>query len=261
MLEIKDLNVSTDNTHILKGVSLQVSAGEIHAIMGPNGSGKSSLAFSLAGKPGYNVTSGEIIFNKTNVASMEPEERARAGIFLSFQHPVEVPGVRLDQFLRASFNAINKSHEIDQLDPLQFDKKLKERLKVVNMDPALTKRFVNTGFSGGEKKRNEILQMAILQPQLAILDEPDSGLDVDALKSVADAINKLRQSSNAIIIITHYQRILEYVVPDVVHVLMNGRIVKSGNKDLAREVESQGYEQFADNLSYQSHLLDKESSQ
>ncbi|MQF64603.1 Fe-S cluster assembly ATPase SufC [SAR202 cluster bacterium AC-409-J13_OGT_754m] len=261
MLEIKNLNVSTDNTHILKGISLKVSAGEIHAIMGPNGSGKSSLAFSLAGKPGYNVTSGEIIFDKTNITSMEPEGRARAGIFLSFQHPVEVPGVRLDQFLRASFNAINKSREMDQLDPLQFDKKLKERLKVVDMDPALTKRFVNTGFSGGEKKRNEILQMAILQPQLAVLDEPDSGLDVDALKSVADAINKLRHSSNAIIIITHYQRILEYVVPDAVHILMDGRIVKSGNKDLAREVESQGYEQFANYLSNQSHLTEKESRQ
>ena len=261
MLEIRNLNVSTEDTHILKGISLKVSAGEIHAIMGPNGSGKSSLAFSLAGKPGYNVTSGEIFFNGNNLLDMEPADRARSGIFLSFQHPLEVPGVRLDQFLRASFNAINKSRKMDQLDPLQFDKKLKERLQVVGMDPALTKRFVNTGFSGGEKKRNEILQMAILQPKLALLDEPDSGLDVDALKSVAYAINKLRQPSNAIIIITHYQRILEYIVPDVVHVLVDGRIVKSGDKNLAKEVESQGYEQFANTLPSQSHLPEKELKQ
>ncbi|MCZ6535139.1 MAG: Fe-S cluster assembly ATPase SufC [Dehalococcoidia bacterium] len=244
MLEIRNLYASVGEVEILKGINLKVKAGEVHALMGPNGSGKSTLAFVLAGKPGYVATSGKVTYQGEDLLGMKPEDRARAGVFLSFQHPVEVPGVRLDQFLRAGFNAIHKSKGLEELDPLKFDRMLRQRVKVVGIDPALTKRSVNDGFSGGEKKRNEVLQMAVLEPTLAILDEPDSGLDVDALRTVAQGINQLRSPEKAILLVTHYQRILNYVIPDFVHVLVDGRIVKSGGKELALEIEAEGYEKF-----------------
>ena len=244
MLEIRDLYAGVSDVQILKGVNLHVKAGEVHAIMGPNGSGKSTLAHVLAGHHSYSVTSGEVLFQGENLLKMAPELRARAGFFLSFQHPVEIPGVRLDQFLRAGFNSIRKSHGLEPLGALEFDKFLTSKLGIVELDPSLIRRYVNEGFSGGEKKRTEILQMAILEPKLAILDETDSGLDVDALREVAEGINKLRSHDNAIVMVTHYQRILNYVVPDVVHVLINGRIVKSGGKDLAREIEAEGYDKY-----------------
>ena len=246
MLEIRDLHASVNDTPILRGVNLNVNAGEVHAVMGPNGSGKSTLAFVLAGRPGYEVTRGSAVYQGQDLLEMLPEDRARAGLFLSFQHPVEVPGVRLDQFLRAGFNALNKSRGLEELDPLKFDRLLRRRVKTVNVDPQMTRRSVNEGFSGGEKKRNEVLQMAVLEPRLAILDEPDSGLDVDALRSVAQSINGLRTDDNALLLVTHYQRILNYVVPDRVHVLVNGRIVKSGGKDLALEIEADGYDGYED---------------
>ena len=242
MLEIKDLHASIGGVEILKGVNLHVKAGEIHAIMGPNGSGKSTLANVLAGHPSYTVTSGEALFEGENLLGMLPENRARAGIFLCFQHPIEVPGVRLDHFMRAGYNAIQKSKALEEMDVLKFDRFLTDKVNIVEMDRNLTKRSVNEGFSGGEKKRNEVLQMAVFDPKLSILDEPDSGLDVDALRIVAGGINQLRTPDNALILVTHYQRILNYVVPDMVHVLINGRIVKSGGKELALEVESQGYD-------------------
>ena len=242
MLEIKDLHASIGGVEILKGVNLHVKAGEIHAIMGPNGSGKSTLANVLAGHPSYAVTSGGALFEGENLLGMLPENRARAGIFLCFQHPIEVPGVRLDHFMRAGYNAIQKSKALEEMDVLKFDRFLNEKVNIVEMDRNLTKRSVNEGFSGGEKKRNEVLQMAVFDPKLSILDEPDSGLDVDALRIVAGGINQLRTPDNALILVTHYQRILNYVVPDMVHVLINGRIVKSGGKELALEVESQGYD-------------------
>jgi Fe-S cluster assembly ATP-binding protein len=244
MLEVKDLHVSVDGKAILKGLTLSLEAGETHAIMGPNGSGKSTLAYVLAGKPGYEVTQGQVLFQGKDLLQMAPEDRARAGVFLSFQHPIEVPGVRLDQFIRAGYNAIRKTHGQEELDPLKFDRLLKQKAKIVDLDPAMAKRAVNQGFSGGEKKRNEILQMAILEPKLSILDEPDSGLDVDALRIVAEGINQLKGPDKAVLLVTHYQRILNYVVPDRVHVLVGGRIVQSGDKGLSIEVESQGYEKF-----------------
>ena len=244
MLEIRNLHASVNDTPILRGVNLVVQAGEVHAVMGPNGSGKSTLAFVLAGKPGYVVTQGTAVYMGQDLLKMLPENRARAGVFLSFQHPIEVPGVRLDQFLRAGYNAVNKSRGLEELDPLKFDRLLRRRIKSVNVDPLMTRRFVNEGFSGGEKKRNEILQMAVLEPKLAILDEPDSGLDVDALRSVAQSINGLRTPENSLLLVTHYQRILNYVVPDRVHVLVNGRIVKSGGKELALEIEANGYDGY-----------------
>ncbi|MCH2525772.1 MAG: Fe-S cluster assembly ATPase SufC [Dehalococcoidia bacterium] len=242
MLEVNELHASIDDNDILKGINLSVSPGEIHAIMGPNGSGKSTLANVLAGHPSFTVTSGTATLNKDDLLSMLPEERARAGVFLCFQHPVEVPGVRLDHFMRAGYNAIKKSNGEDEIDVLKFDRMLNEKVKVVEMDRNLIKRAVNEGFSGGEKKRNEILQMAVYEPTLSILDEPDSGLDVDALRIVANGINQLHTPSNSILLVTHYQRILNYVVPDKVHVLINGRIVKSGGKDLAKQIEEQGYD-------------------
>ena len=244
MLEIRDLHASVNDTPILQGVDLSINPGEVHAVMGPNGSGKSTLAFVLAGRPGYDATQGSAIYEGQDLLEMLPEDRARAGLFLSFQHPVEVPGVRLDQFLRAGFNALNKSRGLEELDPLKFDRLLRRKVKSVDVDTQMTRRSVNEGFSGGEKKRNEVLQMAVLEPKLAILDEPDSGLDVDALRSVAQSINDLRTPENALLLVTHYQRILNYVVPDRVHVLVNGRIVKSGGKELALEIEENGYDGF-----------------
>ena len=244
MLEIRDLHASIGDVEILKGVNLKVNAGEVHAIMGPNGSGKSTLANVLAGHPSYAVTSGEATFEDEDLLGMPPEDRARAGVFLCFQHPIEVPGVRMDHFMRAGYNAIQKSKGLEEMDVLKFDRMLNTKVDIVEMDRNLTKRSVNEGFSGGEKKRNEVLQMAVFEPKMSILDEPDSGLDVDALRIVADGINQLRNPDNALILVTHYQRILNYVVPDMVHVLINGRIVKSGGKELALEVESQGYDQL-----------------
>ena len=247
MLEIRDLHAAVDNIQILKGVNLQVKAGELHAVMGPNGSGKSTLAFVLAGKqPTYTVTSGEVTFDGQNLLDMLPEARARAGLFLSFQQPVEIPGVRMDQFLRAGFNAVRKARGVEEMDVLKFDKLLKSKVEMVGADPGLIRRSVNQGFSGGERKRNEILQMAVLEPKLAILDEPDSGLDVDAVRAVAEGIDQLRRPDSATILITHYQRILNYVIPDVVHVLIDGRIVQTGGKELAMEVEADGYDKFVE---------------
>jgi len=244
MLEIIDLHASINDTPILKGVNLTVNAGEMHAIMGPNGSGKSTLAYVLAGKPTYAVTSGQMLLDGKDMVGMKPEDRARAGLFLSFQHPTEVPGVRLDQFLRAGYNAIHKARHEEELDVLKFGHLLTRKIKTVHMDTALTRRYVNEGFSGGERKRNEILQMAVLEPKLCILDEPDSGLDIDAVRVVAEGINQLHTPQNASILITHYQRILNYVQPDWVHIFIGGRIVKSGGKELALEVEASGYDQF-----------------
>ena len=242
MLEIRNLTASIGGNTVLNGVSLTVERGEVHAIMGPNGSGKSTLSYVLAGHPQYIVESGEALLDGEDLLAMPAEERARAGVFLQFQHPIEVPGVRLDQFLRAGYNAIHKSKGLEELDPLQFDKLLQQKAGIVNMEPSMLKRSVNDGFSGGEKKRNEILQMAMLEPRLSILDEPDSGLDVDSLRLVADGINQLRSPDRSVILITHYQRILNLVEPDVVNVLMNGRIVRTGGKELAEEIESEGYE-------------------
>ncbi|MBI4311211.1 MAG: Fe-S cluster assembly ATPase SufC [Chloroflexi bacterium] len=244
MLVIKDLHASINDTPILKGVNLTVNAGEMHAIMGPNGSGKSTLAYVLAGKPGYKVTSGQVLLDGLDLMPMVPENRARAGLFLSFQQPIEIPGVRLDQFMRAGYNAIHKARGEEEMDVLKFDRLLTRKTKMVGMDATLTRRYVNEGFSGGERKRNEVLQMAVLEPKLAILDEPDSGLDIDAVRIVAEGINQLRTPQNAVLLITHYQRILNYVQPDFVHVFMDGRIVKSGGKELALQVEAEGYEQF-----------------
>jgi Fe-S cluster assembly ATP-binding protein len=242
MLEVRDLRASVSGVEILKGINFRVMTGEVHAIMGPNGSGKSTLANVLAGHPHYQVTNCEVLFMGRDLLKMVPEERARSGFFLSFQHPVEIAGVRLDQFMRASYNAVQKSRQLDEMDALKFDRLVKSKTSIVDMDPALIRRSVNEGFSGGEKKRAEILQMAILEPNLAILDETDSGLDVDALRIVAEGINKLRTNQNSTVVITHYQRILNYVVPDVVNVLIDGRFVKSGGRELAIEIESKGYD-------------------
>ena len=244
MLEVRNLHASIGDIDILRGLNLEVGAGQIHAVMGPNGSGKSTLANVLAGNPQYTVTQGEILFQGQDLLAMAPEDRARAGVFLSFQHPVEIPGVRLDHFMRGAYNAIRNSREEEEMDVLKFDRMLQQRLKIVDVDPPMVKRYVNQGFSGGEKKRAEVLQMAVLEPTLAVLDEPDSGLDVDALRIVAEGINQLRRPDNALILITHYQRILDYLEPDAVHVLMDGRVVRSGGSELALEVESKGYDRI-----------------
>jgi Fe-S cluster assembly ATP-binding protein len=242
LLEIKNLHAAVEGKEILKGLSLTVKKGEVHAIMGPNGSGKSTLAKVLAGHPHYEVTNGEVIYEGRNLFELSPDERARAGVFLAFQYPVEVPGVSNAQFLRLAYNEKMKHLGQEELDPLEFKDLLAERAKIVEMDASFMNRSVNEGFSGGEKKRNEILQMAVLEPKLAVLDETDSGLDIDALRIVAEGVNKLCTSENAIVLVTHYQRLLNYIVPDFVHVLADGRIVKEGGKELALELEDKGYD-------------------
>ena len=242
MLEIKNLYAGIDGNEILKGINLTVKKGEVHAIMGPNGSGKSTLAKVLAGHPAYEVTQGEILYEGKNLLEMAPDERAREGVFMAFQYPIEVPGVSNAQFLRLAYNEKRKHLGEEELDPLEFKDLLKERAKVVEMDASFMTRSVNEGFSGGEKKRNEILQMAVLEPKLAILDETDSGLDIDALRIVAGGVNQLHNSENAVILVTHYQRLLDYIVPQYVHVLANGRIAKEGGKELALELEEKGYD-------------------
>ena len=242
LLEVKDLHVQVDGKDILKGLSLTVRAGEVHAIMGPNGSGKSTLAHVLAGRPGYVITQGTIRYNGKDLAALEPEERAREGLFLAFQYPVEIAGVANTYFLRESLNALRKHRGEEEMDAVDFLDLVKEKAKLVGMDERFLSRGVNEGFSGGEKKRNEILQMAVLEPTLCVLDETDSGLDIDALRTVAEGVNKLRSPQRAMLIVTHYQRLLDHIVPDVVHVLAAGRIVKSGDKKLALELEKSGYE-------------------
>jgi Fe-S cluster assembly ATP-binding protein len=242
MLEISELRASVAGNEILKGINLKVGRGEIHAIMGPNGSGKSTLAQVLAGREAYEVTGGSVLYNGKDLLEMAPEERAREGIFLAFQYPVEVPGVSNTYFLKAALNAVRKHRGEEELDAADFLGLVRERMKTIDIDPALLNRPVNEGFSGGEKKRNEIFQMAVLQPSLAILDETDSGLDIDALRIVADGVNRLRSPERAVIVVTHYQRLLNYIVPDVVHVLVDGRIVKSGGRDLALRLEEKGYD-------------------
>jgi Fe-S cluster assembly ATP-binding protein len=242
VLEIRDLHATVEGKEILRGINLTVNKGEIHAIMGPNGSGKSTLAKILAGHPAYEVTQGEVLFEGRNLLELAPDERAREGVFLAFQYPVEVPGVSNAQFLRLAYNEKKKHHGEEELDPLEFKDLLAERAKVVEMDAGLMSRSVNEGFSGGEKKRNEILQMAVLEPKLAVLDETDSGLDIDALRIVSEGVNKLRTPENAIVLVTHYQRLLNYIVPDQVHVLFKGRIVRTGGKELALELEEKGYD-------------------
>ena len=242
MLEIKGLRAAVDGKDILTGLDLQVAPGEIHAIMGPNGSGKSTLAHVLAGRDGYEVTAGEILFEGSSLLDLEPEERACRGVFLAFQYPVEIPGVNNTYFLKAAVNAIRRHRGQSQLDAMDFLALVREKLKVLHMDESLLKRGVNTGFSGGEKKRNEIFQLALMEPKLAILDETDSGLDIDALKDVADGVNALKSPDRATILVTHYQRMLDYIVPDHVHVLSGGRIVVSGGRELALDLESRGYE-------------------
>ena len=242
MLEIKNLHVSIEGNEILKGIDLKVNAGEVHAVMGPNGSGKSTLTQVLAGNEKYTVTKGKIVYQGKNLLEMSPELRAREGIFLAFQYPVEIPGVSNAYFLKAALNDIRASRGLDEIDAVDFLELLKGKMKMVEMDSSFVNRPVNEGFSGGEKKRNEILQMAVLEPKLAILDETDSGLDIDALKIVAEGVNKLRKPDRASIVVTHYQRLLNYIVPDYVHVLVDGRIVKSGGKDLAFQLEEKGYD-------------------
>jgi Fe-S cluster assembly ATP-binding protein len=244
MLKITDLRVSVDDKEILRGCDLEVGAGEVHAIMGPNGSGKSTLAYVLAGREGYEVTGGSIVYDGEDLLAMEPEERAAAGVFLAFQYPVEIPGVANMYFLRTALNALRRARGQDEIDAAGFLKLVRERAKLVGVKPELLKRSVNYGFSGGEKKRNEILQMAVLEPRLAILDETDSGLDIDALRTVAHGVNSLRRPERAIVVITHYQRLLNYTVPDRVHVLLDGRIVRSGGRELALELEESGYGAF-----------------
>jgi Fe-S cluster assembly ATP-binding protein len=242
VLSVKDLTATVDNTPILKGVNLEVRAGEIHAIMGPNGSGKSTLSKVLAGHPAYQVTGGEVIFQGQNLLEMEPEARARAGVFLAFQYPLEIPGVSNLDFLRVAYNSRRKSQGLEELDAFDFDDLIEQKLDVVKMNPTFLSRSLNEGFSGGEKKRNEILQMALLEPKLAILDETDSGLDIDALKIVANGVNQLANAENGTILITHYQRLLEYIIPDYVHVMAHGQILMCGGKDLALELEARGYD-------------------
>jgi Fe-S cluster assembly ATP-binding protein len=241
MLTIKNLYAKADGNEILRGIDLTVNAGEVHAIMGPNGSGKSTLAHILAGREGYEITAGEVIYEGKDLLQMPPEERAREGIFLAFQYPVESPGVNTTYFLKAALNAIRKHRGLPELDAMDFLALVKEKIKIVDMDQSLLNRPINEGFSGGEKKRNEVFQMALLDPKLAILDETDSGLDIDALKAVAGGVNALRGKERSMIVITHYQRLLDYIVPDYVHVLSDGRIVKSGDKRLAFELEEKGY--------------------
>jgi Fe-S cluster assembly ATP-binding protein len=244
MLKIKDLRVSVENREILRGFDLEVAAGQVHAIMGPNGSGKSTLAYVLAGRDGYEVTGGEVVYDGQDLLAMEPEERAAAGVFLAFQYPVEIPGVANMYFLRTALNSLRRARGQDEIDAASFMKLVRERAKLVGVKQELLKRSVNFGFSGGEKKRNEILQMAVLEPRLAILDETDSGLDIDALRTVAAGVNSLRSPDRAIVVITHYQRLLNYIVPDRVHVLLDGRVVRSGGRELALELEESGYGAF-----------------
>jgi Fe-S cluster assembly ATP-binding protein len=241
MLEIKNLHASVDDKEILRGIDLTVNAGEVHAIMGPNGSGKSTLAHVLAGREGYTITNGQVLYEGKDLLALPPEERAREGVFLAFQYPVEIPGVSNMYFLRAALNTIRKHRGLDEIDAMDFLKMVREKIKLLEMDETLMNRPVNEGFSGGEKKRNEMFQMAVLEPKLAILDETDSGLDIDALRTVSEGINRLRGPERAIILVTHYQRLLNYVVPDFVHVLADGRIVRSGGKELAHELEEKGY--------------------
>jgi Fe-S cluster assembly ATP-binding protein len=242
MLKITNLHASAGDKQILKGISLEINAGEVHAIMGPNGSGKSTLAQIIAGHPGYEVTSGTIEYQGQDLLELDAEERAQQGVFLAFQYPVEIPGVTNAYFLRAAYNEIRKAHGLEEADPIEFLDIMEEKLKLVEMDISMMQRSVNAGFSGGEKKRNEILQMAVLAPKLAVLDETDSGLDIDALRIVAEGVNKLKRPDNATIVVTHYQRLLNYIVPDFVHVLAGGRIIKSGGKELAHELEAKGYD-------------------
>ena len=242
MLEIKDLRASAGDNEILRGISLTIGKGEVHAIMGPNGSGKSTLAQVLAGHPAYEVTAGQVLFEGQDLLDLEPEERAQAGLFLAFQYPVEIPGVTNAYFLRAAYNAIRKARGLEEVDPMDFLDILETKLRTVDWEPEIMSRAVNAGFSGGEKKRNEILQLAVLEPKLGILDETDSGLDIDALRIVAAGVNTLRSPERSFLVVTHYQRLLNYIVPDVVHVLVNGRIAKSGGKELALELEARGYD-------------------
>ncbi|MBI3345295.1 MAG: Fe-S cluster assembly ATPase SufC [Gammaproteobacteria bacterium] len=246
LLEVRDLSASVGSVEILKGINLTICAGEIHAIMGPNGSGKSTLSKILAGHPSYTVTGGEALFEDKNLLALAPEERARAGVFLAFQYPVEIPGVSNSAFLRLAYNTVQAQRGGDELDPLEFDDFVREKIKLVEMDAGFLDRGVNEGFSGGEKKRNEILQMALLEPKLAILDETDSGLDIDALRIVANGINQLATPDNAILLVTHYQRLLNYITPDFVHVMEGGRLVKTGGKELALELERLGYDWVRD---------------
>jgi Fe-S cluster assembly ATP-binding protein len=241
LLEIKDLHATVGEREILKGIDLTVNAGEVHAIMGPNGSGKSTLAQVLAGRELYNVTGGQVTYDGKDLLELSPEDRARAGIFLAFQYPVEIPGVSNMYFLKAALNTIRKSQGLEELDAFDFLTMVRDKMTLMNMDQTLLNRPVNTGFSGGEKKRNEIFQMAVLEPKLAVLDETDSGLDIDALKLVAHGVNTLRSPERSMIVVTHYQRLLDYIVPDFVHVLSGGKIVKSGGKELALQLEKEGY--------------------
>jgi Fe-S cluster assembly ATP-binding protein len=245
LLEIRNLNAGIAGKHILKGINLTINPGEVHAIMGPNGSGKSTLSQVLAGRKTFNVISGEVLYNGKDLLALEPEERAHEGIFLAFQYPVEIPGVNNTYFLKAAYNEIRKHRGEPELDAMDFLALVKEKIKLLHVSQDLLNRPLNEGFSGGEKKRNEIFQMAVLDPKLAILDETDSGLDIDALRDVADGVNKLRRPDNAALVITHYQRLLNYIVPDFVHVLLNGCIVKSGGKELALELEEKGYDWLA----------------
>ena len=242
MLKIENLKASVEGTPILKGINLEVKAGEIHAIMGPNGSGKSTLASVLAGREEYDVDAGSVTFQNNDLLELSPEDRARAGIFLAFQYPVEIPGVSTTNFLKAAVNQVRNYRGLKDLDAVEFLKEMKEKMKIVDIDQSLLRRSLNEGFSGGEKKRNEIFQMAMLEPKLAILDETDSGLDIDALRIVANGVNTLKSKENATVVITHYQRLLDYIVPDFVHVLFKGRLVKSGTKELAMELEERGYD-------------------
>ncbi len=245
ILEIKDLNAGVENKQILKGINLSIAEGEVHAVMGPNGSGKSTLAAILAGRDGYDVTSGQVVYKGQDLLDMDPEERAREGLFLAFQYPVEIPGVNSTYFLKSALNEIRKHRGEPELDAMEFLELVKERMKLLELNEDLLRRSVNEGFSGGEKKRNEIFQMAVLDPKLAILDETDSGLDIDALRIVAAGVNKLKRPDNAQLVITHYQRLLNYIVPDFVHILFDGRIVRTGDKQLAFELEEKGYDWVA----------------
>jgi Fe-S cluster assembly ATP-binding protein len=242
MLEIKNLSAAVEGRQILKGINLTIRPGEVHAIMGPNGSGKSTLAQVLVGREDYQITGGQVLFNGKDLLDMEPEERAHEGVFLAFQYPVEIPGVNTMYFLKAALNEVRKAKGLPELDAVDFLKVVKERMKILELDSSLLNRPVNEGFSGGEKKRNEIFQMALLEPKLAILDETDSGLDIDALRIVAEGVNRLKKADNAQLVITHYQRLLDYIVPDHVHVLHDGKIIKSGDKGLALELEQRGYD-------------------
>ena len=242
MLKIKNLHASVDGEKILKGIDLEINSGEVHAIMGPNGSGKSTLASVIAGNEDFEVTEGDILFEKANISELSPEERAHKGIFLSFQYPIEIPGVSVTNFIKTSINQVRKSRGQKDMPANEMLKKIREKSALLDMDRKFLSRSLNEGFSGGEKKRNEIFQMAMLEPKLAILDQTDSGLDIDALRIVSDGVNRLRNKGNATLVITHYQRLLDYVVPDVVHVLMDGKIVKTGGKELAKELEERGYD-------------------